>query len=70
MTEHANERLHPHYGTCGGCRQLKHVDADGLLRVHNRFQATGTVVSPSRCSGSGTPYVPTEDPSGSHRRAG
>lgn len=60
MTHHAaTTQVHPEYqpypayGTCGGCQQLKHVTAEGLVRVHNRFEATGTVVYPSRCSGSG-----------------
>ena len=48
MTDDAATRTHPSYGTCGGCQQLKHVTAEGLLRDHNRFEATGTVVSPSR----------------------
>jgi hypothetical protein len=53
----ATVRSHPHYGTCGTCLQLKHVTADGLVRDHNRYRATGTVVSPLRCSGSGTRYL-------------
>lgn len=58
MTDDAADApAHPSYGTCGGCQQLKHVTADGLLRDHNRFEANGTVVSPSRCSGSGTRYI-------------
>lgn len=60
MTDDAATRAHPSYGTCGGCQQLKHVTAEGLLRDHNRFEATGTVVSPSRCSGSGTRYTEFE----------
>jgi hypothetical protein len=50
---YAEQRAHHTYGTCSGCQQLKHVTAEGLVRVHNRFEATGTVVSPYRCSGSG-----------------
>jgi hypothetical protein len=53
---HADGPAHLAYGTCAGCQQLKHVTADGLVRIHNRFEATGTVVSPSRCSGSGVRY--------------
>lgn len=60
MTDDA-EHAHPSYGTCGGCQQLKHVTAEGLVRDHNRFEATGTVVSPSRCSGSGTSYLEAGD---------
>jgi hypothetical protein len=55
-------RFHPHYGTCGGCHQLKHVDADGLVRDHNRYRTTGTVVSPLRCTGSGTRYLERVEP--------
>jgi hypothetical protein len=63
MTD-ASSSTHPQYGTCGGCQQLKHVAADGLLRDHNRFEATGSVVSPLRCSGSGTPYLEHSGPDG------
>lgn len=80
MTDDARSRPHPHYGTCAGCGQLKHVTPDGLLRSHNRFAGTGTVVCASRCPGSGLPYREagaagpaagvSEGPSGSHRRAG
>ncbi len=53
---HTDDPAHLAYGTCAGCQQLKHVTADGLVRVHNRFEATGTVVWPSRCRGSGRRY--------------
>ncbi len=44
MTNDSAPRSHPHYGTCAGCRQLKHVTAAGLVREHNQYRATGTVV--------------------------
>ncbi|MDT7707970.1 MAG: hypothetical protein QOG20_3577 [Pseudonocardiales bacterium] len=62
MTDDATSTLHPAYGTCVGCQQLKHVTADGLVREHNRFEATGTVVSPSRCAGSGARSVEAGGP--------
>ncbi len=43
-TNDSTPRSHPHYGTCSGCHQLKHVTADGLVRDHNRYRVTGTVV--------------------------
>jgi hypothetical protein len=46
-------RLLPQYGTCGTCRQLKHVRPDGRLRDHNRFAARGTAITQLRCGGSG-----------------
>lgn len=61
---HPAARSHPHYGTCPGCRQLKHVTADGLVREHNRYRATGTVVSSLRCSGSRARYVECAGPPG------
>ena len=64
MTNDATPRLHPYYGTCGVCRQLKHVTPDGLVRDHNRYRATGTVVSPLRCAGSGTRYLESVRPAG------
>jgi len=57
VTDDVSPRLHPHYGTCGACRQLKHVRPDGTLRDHNRFAARGTVIAPLRCSGSGAHSV-------------
>lgn len=57
MTDDDSPRPHPLYGTCGGCRQLKHVRPDGRLRVHNRFTARGTAVTPLRCGGSGLPSL-------------
>jgi hypothetical protein len=63
VTDPVSPRLHPQYGTCGGCRQLKHIRPDGRLRDHNRFAARGTLISPLRCSGSGAPaleYVTAE----------
>ena len=62
MTNDATPRSHPHYGTCSGCHQLKHVTADGLVRDHNQYRVTGTVVSPLRCSGSGTRYLEDAEP--------
>jgi hypothetical protein len=56
VTDDAAIPAHPPYGTCAGCQQLKHVTAEGFVRDHNRFEAIGTVVSPSRCSGSGARY--------------
>jgi hypothetical protein len=50
-------RLLPQYGTCGTCRQLKHVRPDGRVRNHNRFAARGTAISQLRCGGSGTPAL-------------
>ena len=58
----ATTRSHPHYGTCRGCRRLKHVTADGLVRDHNSYRATGTVVSPLRCPGSGSRYLECAEP--------
>jgi hypothetical protein len=58
----ATTRSHPHYGTCSGCHQLKHVSADGLVRDHNRYRVTGTVVSPLRCNGSGVRYLERAEP--------
>jgi hypothetical protein len=58
----ATTRSHPHYGTCSGCRQLKHVTADGRVREHNQYRATGTVVVPLRCRGSGAPYLECAEP--------
>lgn len=55
-------RIHPHYGTCGSCHQLKHVSADGLVREHNSYRTTGTVVSPLRCAGSGSRYLERVEP--------
>jgi hypothetical protein len=64
-------RLLPQYGTCGTCRQLKHVRPDGRVRNHNRFAARGTTISQLRCGGSGTTALerrPT-DPAGALRTA-
>ena len=58
----ATPRSHPNYGTCRDCHQLKHVTADGMVRDHNRFRATGTVVTPLRCSGSGARYLECAEP--------
>lgn len=55
-------RSHPHYGTCPGCHQLKHVTADGLVRDHNWYRANGTVVSSLRCTGSGARYLERTGP--------
>ncbi len=57
MTDDVSPRLHPQYGTCGSCRQLKHVRPDSTLRDHNRFAARGTAIVPVRCSGSGAPAL-------------
>ena len=62
MTNDSAPRSHPHYGTCAGCRQLKHVTAAGLVREHNQYRATGTVVVPLRCSGSGARYLESAQP--------
>lgn len=62
MTNESTPRSHPHYGTCGGCRQLKHVTAGGLIREHNQYRVTGTVVVPLRCSGSGARYLESTPP--------
>jgi hypothetical protein len=62
MMNDATPRSHPYYGTCSGCRQLKHVTAEGLVRDHNRYRATGTVVTPLRCSGSGNRYLECAEP--------
>jgi membrane-bound inhibitor of C-type lysozyme len=56
VTDDAATENGPAYGTCAGCQQLKHVTTEGLVRDHNRFEATGTVVFRSRCSGSGARY--------------
>jgi len=56
VTDDDTVRLHPHYGTCDDCRQLKHVTADGLVHDHNKFRSTGTAVASLRCGGSGTRY--------------
>jgi hypothetical protein len=45
------------YGTCPECGHLKHVTAESTLRLHNRFEAHGTAVTPLRCAGSGAPSV-------------
>ncbi len=50
-------RLLPQYGTCGTCRELKHVRPDGRVRNHNRFAARGTAISQLRCGGSGSPAL-------------
>lgn len=62
MTNDATTRSHPHYGTCSGCHLLKHVTPDGLVRDHNQYRATGTVISPLRCSGSGARYLESAQP--------
>jgi hypothetical protein len=54
VTDSGSPRLLPQYGTCGTCRQLKHVRPDGRVRNHNRFAARGTAISQLRCGGSGT----------------
>lgn len=48
---------HPQYGVCSCCDRLKHVTPDGLVRLHNRYEAHRTVVTTLRCAGSGVPYV-------------
>jgi hypothetical protein len=55
---------HPQYGTCSYCHRLKHVAPDGLVRLHNRYEAHGTVVTTLRCAGSGAPYaeIPQQRP--------
>jgi hypothetical protein len=45
------------YGTCPECGHLKHVTPQSTLRMHNRFEATGAVVTTLRCAGSGAPSV-------------
>jgi hypothetical protein len=62
VTNDATPRSHPYYGTCGGCHQLKHVTPDGVVRDHNRYRVTGTVVSPLRCTGSGARYLESLEP--------
>ncbi|GAA4540127.1 hypothetical protein [Pseudonocardia xishanensis] len=53
MGEHVTEG----YGTCPECGLLKHVTAEAVLRLHNRFEARRTVVAAQRCAGSGHPSV-------------
>lgn len=55
---------HPQYGTCSYCHRLKHVTPEGLVRLHNRYEAHGTVVTTLRCAGSGAPYseIPQQRP--------
>jgi hypothetical protein len=45
------------YGTCPECGALKHVTPEATLRLHNRYQARGSLVSALRCAGSGEPSV-------------
>ena len=56
VTDTGSPRL-PQYGTCGTCRQLKHVRPDGRVRNHNRFAARGTAITQLRCAGSGLQAV-------------
>jgi hypothetical protein len=62
VTDSGSPRILPQYGTCGTCRQLKHVRPDGRVRNHNRFSARGTAISQLRCGGSGTPAVERRTP--------
>ena len=60
----ATTRSHPYYGTCSGCRQLKHVSRHGVIHDHNRYRATGTVIVQLRCAGSGERYLESTAPTG------
>lgn len=62
MTNDVPTRSHPHYGTCAGCLQLKHVRDDGLVRDHNSYRVVGAVVSSLRCTGSGVRYLAGAEP--------
>jgi len=40
------------YGRCSGCREIKHVRADGTVAAHNGYDTDGTAVAVIRCPGS------------------
>jgi hypothetical protein len=52
---------HADYGRCSGCREIKHVAADGTVDDHNRYDSEGTSVAIVRCPGSGRPALDADE---------
>ena len=49
------------YGRCSGCREIKHVMADGTVAPHNGYDTDGTAVAVIRCPGSDRAHVADEE---------
>jgi hypothetical protein len=49
------------YGRCSGCKEIKHLRADGTIADHNGCDTEGTSVAVIRCPGSGRPHLDVEE---------